>query len=65
MGKAITIIGGGMAGSESAWQLAEAGFDVVLKEMRPKTATFAHQTGDYAELVCSNSFRSSDFGGTF
>lgn len=60
MGKTITIIGGGMAGSEAAWQLAEAGFDVVLKEMRPKTATFAHQTGDYAELVCSNSFRSDD-----
>ncbi|MEM9210764.1 MAG: methylenetetrahydrofolate--tRNA-(uracil(54)-C(5))-methyltransferase (FADH(2)-oxidizing) TrmFO [Pseudomonadota bacterium] len=56
----VTIIGGGMAGSEAAWQLAEAGLSVVLKEMRPKTATFAHQTGDYAELVCSNSFRSDD-----
>ena len=49
-----------MAGSEAAWQLAEAGIPVVLKEMRPETGTFAHQTGDYAELVCSNSFRSDD-----
>ena len=60
MAQTVTIIGGGMAGSEAAWQLAEAGIPVVLKEMRPQKETFAHQTGDYAELVCSNSFRSDD-----
>ena len=49
-----------MAGSEAAWQAAEAGLSVVLHEMRPKTGTFAHRTGDLAEMVCSNSFRSDD-----
>ncbi|MEL6210468.1 MAG: FAD-dependent oxidoreductase, partial [Pseudomonadota bacterium] len=57
MSQAVHIIGGGMAGSEAAWQAAEAGVDVVLHEMRPKVGTFAHRTGDLAEMVCSNSFR--------
>ena len=56
----IHIIGGGLAGSEAAWQAAEAGCEVVLHEMRPRTATPAHQTSGLAELVCSNSFRSDD-----
>ncbi|MHA3913442.1 methylenetetrahydrofolate--tRNA-(uracil(54)-C(5))-methyltransferase (FADH(2)-oxidizing) TrmFO [Halovulum sp. GXIMD14793] len=56
----IHIIGGGMAGSEAAWQAAEAGVPVVLHEMRPVRGTFAHQTNGLAELVCSNSFRSDD-----
>ena len=54
------IIGGGLAGSEAAWTLAEAGFPVILHEMRPVKNTVAHKTGDLAELVCSNSFRSDD-----
>ena len=49
-----------MAGSEAAWQAARAGVPVVLHEMRPKVGTFAHRTGDLAEMVCSNSFRSDD-----
>ncbi|WP_289042108.1 methylenetetrahydrofolate--tRNA-(uracil(54)-C(5))-methyltransferase (FADH(2)-oxidizing) TrmFO [uncultured Aliiroseovarius sp.] len=56
----LHIVGGGMAGSEAAWQAAHMGVDVVLHEMRPKVETFAHQTGDFAEMVCSNSFRSDD-----
>ncbi|MCC5986493.1 MAG: methylenetetrahydrofolate--tRNA-(uracil(54)-C(5))-methyltransferase (FADH(2)-oxidizing) TrmFO [Pararhodobacter sp.] len=56
----LHIVGGGMAGSEAAWQAAEAGVKVVLHEMRPATGTFAHRTGDFAEMVCSNSFRSDD-----
>lgn len=52
-----TIIGGGLAGSEAAWQIAKAGFRVTLIEMRPHQMTKAHKTGKYAELVCSNSFR--------
>ncbi len=56
----IHIIGGGMAGSEAAWQCVSAGVPVVLHEMRPKTGTFAHQTDGLAELVCSNSLRSDD-----
>ncbi|KAA5804713.1 methylenetetrahydrofolate--tRNA-(uracil(54)-C(5))-methyltransferase (FADH(2)-oxidizing) TrmFO [Alkalicaulis satelles] len=56
----IHIIGGGMAGSEAAWQAAEAGARVVLHEMRPVRGTEAHQTDGLAELVCSNSFRSDD-----
>ena len=60
MTKAIHIIGGGMAGSEAAWQAAQMGVPVVLHEMRPATATFAHRTGNLAEMVCSNSFRSDD-----
>ena len=58
--KSLHVIGGGLAGSEAAWQAAEAGLDVVLHEMRPNRATFAHQTDGLAELVCSNSFRSDD-----
>ena len=49
-----------MAGSEAAWQAAQAGVPVILHEMRPHVGTFAHQTGDFAEMVCSNSFRSDD-----
>jgi methylenetetrahydrofolate--tRNA-(uracil-5-)-methyltransferase len=56
----LHIIGGGMAGSEAAWQAANAGVDVVIHEMRPETGTFAHQTGMLGEMVCSNSFRSDD-----
>ncbi len=56
----IHIIGGGLAGSEAAWQLAEAGVRVRLSEMRGVENTAAHQTEDLAELVCSNSFRSDD-----
>ncbi len=56
----IHVIGGGLAGSEAAWQAARAGVAVVVHEMRPVRATEAHQTGRLAELVCSNSFRSDD-----
>jgi methylenetetrahydrofolate--tRNA-(uracil-5-)-methyltransferase len=56
----LHIIGGGMAGSEAAWQAAEMGVPVVLHEMRPAVGTFAHRTGHFAEMVCSNSFRSDD-----
>jgi methylenetetrahydrofolate--tRNA-(uracil-5-)-methyltransferase len=56
----LHIIGGGMAGSEAAWQAAQMGVAVVLHEMRPQVKTFAHRTGDFAEMVCSNSFRSDD-----
>ncbi len=56
----IHIIGGGLAGSEAAWQAAEGGLTVVLHEMRPVRKTDAHQTDSLAELVCSNSFRSDD-----
>jgi len=56
----LNIIGGGMAGSEAAWQAAQMGVPVVLHEMRPQVKTFAHRTGDFAEMVCSNSFRSDD-----
>ena len=60
MEKTLNIIGGGMAGSEAAWQAANAGIKVVIHEMRPKVATFAHRTGNLGEMVCSNSFRSDD-----
>ena len=56
----IHIIGGGLAGSEAAWQVASAGVPVVLHEMRPVRGTEAHKTDGLAELVCSNSFRSDD-----
>ena len=56
----IHIIGGGLAGSEAAWQAANAGVPVILHEMRPIVKTDAHQTEGLAELVCSNSFRSDD-----
>ncbi|KQT70181.1 tRNA (uracil-5-)-methyltransferase [Methylobacterium sp. Leaf465] len=59
----IHIVGGGLAGSEAAWQIAESGHDVVLHEMRPVRGTEAHHGGDFAELVCSNSFRSDDANG--
>ncbi len=57
----IHVIGGGLAGSEGAWQIAQAGVPVVLHEMRPVRGTDAHQTDQLAELVCSNSFRSDDW----
>ena len=56
----IHVIGAGLAGSEAAWQAAQAGVPVILHEMRPVVATDAHRTGNFAELVCSNSFRSDD-----
>jgi methylenetetrahydrofolate--tRNA-(uracil-5-)-methyltransferase len=56
----IHIIGGGLAGSEAAWQIANAGVPVILHEMRPVRGTDAHKTDGLAELVCSNSFRSDD-----
>ncbi len=56
----LHIIGGGLAGSEAAWQAAQAGAQVILHEMRPVRGTDAHQTDSLAELVCSNSFRSDD-----
>ena len=56
----IHVIGGGLAGCEAAWAVARAGIPVVLHEMRPERRTEAHQTGDLAELVCSNSLRSDD-----
>ncbi|MBF2099271.1 MAG: FADH(2)-oxidizing methylenetetrahydrofolate--tRNA-(uracil(54)-C(5))-methyltransferase TrmFO [Gloeomargaritaceae cyanobacterium C42_A2020_066] len=52
----IMVVGGGLAGTEAAWQIAQAGRPVVLYEMRPQQATPAHHTGEFAELVCSNSF---------
>lgn len=56
----VTVVGGGLAGAEAAWALAERGHDVVLMEMRPVVKTAAHQTGGLGELVCSNSFKSTD-----
>jgi hypothetical protein len=56
----VHIVGGGLAGSEAAWQLARSGVPVVLHEMRPIRQTEAHLTSSLAELVCSNSFRSDD-----
>jgi methylenetetrahydrofolate--tRNA-(uracil-5-)-methyltransferase len=56
----VTVLGGGLAGCEAAWQLAERGHDVVLLEMRPVRGTPAHQTDGLAELVCTNSFKSED-----
>jgi len=60
MTKPIHIVGGGLAGSEAAFQIAEAGVPVILHEMRPVRGTEAHKTDKLAELVCSNSFRSDD-----
>jgi len=57
----VHIVGGGLAGSEAAWQLAQAGVRAVVHEMRPVRGTPAHQGQDLAELVCSNSFRSDDW----
>ena len=59
----IHVVGGGLAGSEAAWQIAEAGVPVVLHEMRPVRRTDAHHTDGLAELVCSNSFRADDWTG--
>src|SRR5262244_315260 len=56
--KMVRIIGAGLAGSEAAWQCARRGVAVELFEMRPVRSTPAHQTGDFAELVCSNSLKS-------
>jgi methylenetetrahydrofolate--tRNA-(uracil-5-)-methyltransferase len=61
MAKEVHIVGGGLAGSEAAWQLASLGVPVVLHEMRPAHQTEAHKTGAFAELVCSNSFRSDEW----
>ena len=59
----VHVVGGGLAGSEAAWQIAHAGVPVVLHEMRPVRGTDAHQTDRLAELVCSNSFRADDWTG--
>jgi len=56
----VHVVGGGLAGSEAAWQLAERGHDVVLHEMRPVRGTPAHKTDRLAELVCSNTFKSTE-----
>ena len=60
MTSSLHIIGGGLAGTEAAWQAANLGVDVILYEMRPTKRTEVHKTGTLAELVCSNSFRSDD-----
>ncbi|HKH82657.1 MAG TPA: FAD-dependent oxidoreductase, partial [Gemmatimonadales bacterium] len=56
----VSVVGGGLAGSEAAWALAERGIHVTIYEMRPGIRTPAHQTDRLAELVCSNSFKSVD-----
>src|SRR5689334_5004773 len=56
----VHVIGAGLAGSEAAWQIANSGVRVCLHEMRPVRQTEAHRTDAFAELVCSNSFRSDD-----
>src|ERR1700712_5799284 len=56
----IHVVGGGLAGSEAAFQIAQAGVPVILHEMRPVRGTEAHKTDHFAVLVCSNSFRSDD-----
>src|SRR5713226_10516167 len=60
MAEDVTVIGAGLAGSECAWHLARRGHRVRLCEMRPKVSTAAHRTDRFAELVCSNSFRSDN-----
>ncbi|MGE5367663.1 MAG: methylenetetrahydrofolate--tRNA-(uracil(54)-C(5))-methyltransferase (FADH(2)-oxidizing) TrmFO [Betaproteobacteria bacterium] len=60
----VHVVGGGLAGSEAAWQLARRGVPVVLHEMRPARRTAVHKTAQLAELVCSNSFRSDDAQGS-
>ena len=60
MSSTVHVIGGGLAGSEAAWQLAERGHDVVVHEMRPVRGTEAHKTDRLAELVCSNTFKSTE-----
>ncbi|HEY6826704.1 MAG TPA: FAD-dependent oxidoreductase, partial [Gemmatimonadaceae bacterium] len=59
-GAPVAVVGGGLAGSEAAWQLASRGFDVTLHEMRPVVTTPAHKTDRLAELVCSNTFKSTE-----
>ena len=56
----VTVVGGGLSGSEAAWQLAERGHDVSLFEMRPVRGTEAHKTDLLGEIVCSNTFKSED-----
>ncbi|MGH9894625.1 MAG: FAD-dependent oxidoreductase, partial [bacterium] len=56
----VHVVGGGLAGSEAAWQLAERGVEVALYEMRPLRLTAAHKTDRFAELVCSNTFKSTE-----
>src|SRR6188768_1243600 len=58
--ESVTIIGGGLAGSEAAWQLAQRGIHVRLHEMRPVRGTAAHRTDRLGELVCSNTFKSTE-----
>jgi methylenetetrahydrofolate--tRNA-(uracil-5-)-methyltransferase len=60
----VHVVGGGLSGSEAAWQIARCGVPAVLHEMRPVRSTAAHKTGQFAELVCSNSFRSDDAEGS-
>jgi methylenetetrahydrofolate--tRNA-(uracil-5-)-methyltransferase len=60
----VHVVGGGLSGSEAAWQLARRGVPAVLHEMRPLRGTAVHKTGQFAELVCSNSFRSDDAEGS-
>lgn len=60
MTRSVTVVGGGLAGSEAAWQLAARGYEVALHEMRPLTTTPAHKTDKLAELVCSNTFKSTE-----
>src|SRR3954471_8385423 len=60
MSQPVHIVGGGLAGSEAAYQLAERGHDVVIHEMRPVRGTEAHKTDRLAELVCSNTFKSTE-----
>lgn len=60
MSKTVHVVGGGLAGSEAAWQLAERGHDVVVHEMRPVRGTAAHRTERLGELVCSNTFKSTE-----
>jgi methylenetetrahydrofolate--tRNA-(uracil-5-)-methyltransferase len=56
----VIIVGAGLAGSECAWQLVQRGISVALIEQRPQKKSEAHKTGNFAELVCSNSFKSTD-----
>jgi methylenetetrahydrofolate--tRNA-(uracil-5-)-methyltransferase len=62
--RSVHVVGGGLSGSEAAWQIARRGVPVVLHEMRPVRSTAVHKTADFAELVCSNSFRSDDSSGS-
>ncbi|MBQ8123670.1 MAG: FAD-dependent oxidoreductase, partial [Ruminococcus sp.] len=59
MSVTVNVIGAGLAGCEATWQLVRKGIPVTLYEMRPAKSTGAHHTGDFSELVCSNSLRSN------